>query len=333
MRCLVTGVQGMAGSHLAEHLAARRTGPVGGIARRSGPHNGCDVTYVLDLRQYDDVLRCVRDFRPDAIFHLAAQAFVPESWTRPQETFANNALSELNLLEAVHEAGLRPVFHIASSSEVYGRILERDLPLREDQPLCPASPYALSKVAQEYAALQHRESRGIRTVITRTFNHTGPRRSDRYVESSLARQLMEIELGVRAPEVFVGNLQAVRDFTDVRDVVRAYADLVLSGAPGGVYHVCSGRAVSIANLLDRLIRLAGLSVKVTQDPGRQREMEIPVVYGDSRKLREAICWMPAFSLDETLRDLLQYWRDKLRPRCARPGEIHMVGVGRSSAKP
>jgi GDP-4-dehydro-6-deoxy-D-mannose reductase len=200
---------------------------------------------------------------------------------------------------------------VVGSAEEYGLARPEDMPLREDHPLRPASPYAVSKVAQGFLALQYALSYHLAIVRTRTFHHTGPRRGEQFAESSFARQLAEIEAGRRPPRLEVGNLDAVRDFTDVRDVVRAYWALLDRGEPGEVYNVCSGRGVKVADLLDELVRQSGLKVEIHVDPERLRPLDAPVMVGNPARLRAATGWQPGIPLSRTLRDLLDHWRERV----------------------
>jgi GDP-4-dehydro-6-deoxy-D-mannose reductase len=200
---------------------------------------------------------------------------------------------------------------VVGSAEEYGLVQPHEMPLGEDAPLRPASPYAVSKVAQGFLALQYALSLGLPIVRTRTFHHTGPRRGQQFAESSFARQLAEIEAGRRDPRLEVGNLEAVRDFTDVRDVVRAYWALLEGGAPGEVYNVCSGRGVRMADLLEELVRLSGLKVEIRVDPERLRPLDVPVLVGDPGRLHAATGWLASTPLARTLRDLLDHWRERV----------------------
>ena len=217
----------------------------------------------------------------------------------------------LYLLEAVRSGAAAPRILAIGSADEYGLVSPHEAPLREDAPLRPASPYAVSKVAQGYLALQYALSPGLHVVRTRTFHHTGPRRGEQFAESSFARQLAEIEAGQRPPRLEVGNLEVVRDFTDVRDVVRAYWMLLDRGVPGEVYNVCSGRGVRLAELLERLIALSERRVEVHVDVSRLRPVDAPILIGDPGRLRAATGWEPGIPLERTLADLLDYWRERV----------------------
>ena len=223
-----------------------------------------------------------------------------------------NVLGIVHLLDAARRLSLRPAVLVVGSAEEYGPVGKEEIPIREEAPLRPASPYAVSKVAQGALALLYGPAGGMRVVTTRTFHHTGPGRGEAFAESSFARQLAEIEAGRRPPVLEVGNLEAVRDFTDVRDVVRAYWTLLDHGDPGGVYNVCSGRGVRIRELLERLVALARIPVEVRVDAARLRPADIPALVGDPSRLREATGWSPRIELGTTLRDLIDDWRARLR---------------------
>ncbi|HVS03503.1 MAG TPA: GDP-mannose 4,6-dehydratase [Thermoanaerobaculia bacterium] len=319
MRVLITGITGFAGSHLAEYLLAEHPEvEVSGLYRwRSRMENldgvGQRVALVeADLRDYNSIHQALARTRPDAVFHLAAQSFVPASWTAPSETLTTNISGQTNLFEAVRALGLDPVIQIACSSEEYGLVLPDEVPITEDNPLRPLSPYAVSKVAQDMMAYQYFQSYGLKTVRTRGFNHTGPRRGDVFVTSNFASQLARIELGLQEPVLRVGNLDAVRDFTDVRDMVRAYWLAVTRGTPGEVYNVASGDGITIRELLDRLLDLSTAAVRVEPDPARMRPSDVERLIGDSSKFRADTGWAPSIPFEQTLRDLLDYWRGRLR---------------------
>lgn len=320
-RVLITGITGFAGSHLAEHVLADFPDvEVHGTYRwRSRMEN---VDHLLDsirlheadLRDYSSLHRVLDTVRPDYVFHLAAQSFVPSSWTAPSETLTTNVAGQTNLFEAIRSLGLDPVVQIACSSEEYGLVLPDEVPIRETNPLRPLSPYAVSKVAQDMLAYQYFQSFGLRAVRTRGFNHTGPRRGSVFVTSNFARQIATIEAGLAPPVIRVGNLDAVRDFTDVRDMVRAYWLAVTRGKPGEVYNVASGEGITIRALLDRLLALSEAEVEIEVDPERLRPSDVEILIGDSSRFRADTGWEPRIPLDQTLRDVLDYWRLRAKPR-------------------
>lgn len=314
MRVLITGITGFAGSHLAEHLLADGRFEVYGIHRtRSGMHNIRHIMHRLhllecDLRDPSAVERVVGEVRPDWVFHLAAQSFVPTSWAAPYETVDTNVVGQLNLFEAIRKHRLACRVQIACSSEEYGLVYPDEVPIREDQPLRPLSPYAVSKIAQDYLAYQYHQSYGLDVVRTRAFNHAGPRQAEPFVVSNFAKQIAEMEQGLRPAVLHVGNLQAQRDFTDVRDIVRAYRLALECGAPGEVYNIASGETHTIQSLLDRLLALSRVEVEVRVDPARLRPSDVPILLGDASRFRACTGWQPQIPLEQTLQDTLDYWR-------------------------
>ncbi len=327
MRALITGITGFAGSHLADYILSEHPEvEVYGIRRwRSRMENITHIEGRLelvegDLRDQASMQDVLTRSRPDYIFHLAAQSFVPTSWKAPAETLSTNILGQTHLLEAVRALGLDPVIQIACSSEEYGLVHPDEVPITEDNPLRPLSPYAVSKVSQDLLGYQYFRSYGMKVVRTRGFNHTGPRRGEVFVVSNFARQLVAIEIGAQEPKIRVGNLDAVRDFTDVRDVVRAYWLAVEKGRPGEVYNIASGKGRTIREILDRLIELSGVKPEIEIDPARLRPSDVEILVGDSSKFRADTGWEPHIEFDRTLADMLEYWRANL-------GRKEAAGVG------
>jgi len=317
MRALITGITGFAGSHLADYLLAEHpTVEVFGTRRwRSRMENIQHIEDKVKLVETDlsdptSALRTLEKVRPDYIFHLAAQSFVPTSWVAPSETFNINLVGQINIFEAIRTLKLDPVVQIACSSEEYGLVLPDEVPIKETNPLRPLSPYAVSKVAQDYLGYQYFMSYGIKAIRTRGFNHTGPRRGDVFVTSNFARQVARIEAGLNPPVIRVGNLDAVRDFTDVRDMVRAYWLAVTKGKPGEVYNIATGEGITIHALLDKLLALSKIKVTVEVDPDRLRPSDVEVLLGDSSKFRADTGWAPRIPFDQTVSDLLDYWRQR-----------------------
>jgi GDP-4-dehydro-6-deoxy-D-mannose reductase len=269
-----------------------------------------------DLRDYTSMHAALERSRPDVIFHLAAQSFVPSSWSAPNETLTTNVSGQTNLFEAVRALRLDPVIQIACSSEQYGLVLPGETPIRETNPLRPLSPYAVSKVAQDYLGYQYFQSYGLKVVRTRGFNHTGPRRGHVFVTSNFCSQVAAIELGLQEPVIRVGNIDAIRDFTDVRDMVRAYWLAVTKARPGEVYNIATGSGIAIREMLERLIALADVEVKIEVDPERLRPSDVEILIGDASKFKADTGWEPRIPFDQTLRDLLDYWRHTLRRRQA-----------------
>jgi len=318
VRVLVTGITGFVGSHFAELALAEGAEVFGSYRWRSKTENidhlRDRVTLIeCDLRDLSSVNELVASSRPDFIIHLAAQSYVHASWHSPAETFNTNTISQVNLLEAVRAQGkAAPRFLAIGSSEEYGLVHEDELPIKESNPLRPLSPYAVSKVTQDLMAYQYFKSYALPIVRARAFNHEGPRRGDVFVTSNFARQIAEIEAGGREPTILVGNLKAIRDYTDVRDIVRGYWLLLERGDPGQVYNLCSGRGWAIQEILDFLLgESINTSIRVREDPARLRPSDVPVLIGDCSRLT-ALGWKPRIPFEQTLRDLLGYWRERAR---------------------
>jgi GDP-4-dehydro-6-deoxy-D-mannose reductase len=316
MKVLITGITGFAGSHLADYILERGDAEVIGILRwRSRTENiehfRDKVRFVeCDLRDASSVRDVLDETRPDWIFHLAAQSFVPTSWTAPTESLVTNILGQLNIFEAVKKLHLMPKIQLACSSEEYGLVHEDELPIKETNPLRPLSPYAVSKVGQDMLGYQYWMSFKLPVIRTRGFNHEGPRRGPVFVCSDFAKQIADIEKGRREPVVRVGNLDARRDFTDVRDIVRAYWLSLEKGEPGEVYNLCSGRAWTIREMLDMLLAMSKTKIRVEQDPTRMRPSDVPVLLGDASRFRKRTGWEPTIPFEQTMRDLLAYWRER-----------------------
>jgi len=316
MRVLVTGVGGFVAAHLVEFLRGERPdAAVFGTARPQtsiarGPT--VDITSVeADLNDPAAAERVIDEVAPDRIVHLAGQSSVHRSWIEPGATLRINVLGLVNLLDAVRRRGLRPDVLVVGSAEEYGMVDPSEIPLRETAPLRPSSPYAVSKVAQAQMARLYGPAGGMKVVLSRTFPHTGPGRGETFAESSFARQIAEIEAGLRPPVLSVGNLEAVRDYTDVRDVVRSYWALLEKGRGGEAYNVCSGRGRRIQEMLDMLLACSSVRVEVKVDPKRLRPSDVPVLVGDPSKLQADTGWAPRIPLDQTLRDLLEDWRRRI----------------------
>jgi len=316
MKVLVTGITGFAGSHLVDYMLTLPHVEIHGILRwRSRTENIEHFRDKIslsecDLRDASSVRDVIETVRPDRIFHLAAQSFVPTSWTAPTESLVTNIIGQLNILEAVKKTNLKPRIQLACSSEEYGLVHENELPIRETNPLRPLSPYAVSKVGQDMLGYQYFKSFGIHVIRTRGFNHEGPRRGPVFVCSDFAKQIADIEKGRRAPVVRVGNLDARRDFTDVRDIVRAYWLALEKGVAGEEYNLCSGKAWVIKDMLDYLLALSTVKIKIEPDPTRLRPSDVPVLLGDASKFKKATGWEPTIPFEQTLKDMLAYWRER-----------------------
>jgi GDP-4-dehydro-6-deoxy-D-mannose reductase len=313
-RVLVTGVTGFAGSHLVDYMLTRGDCEIYGIQRwRSRTENiehFADKIRLLecDLRDATSTFDTVERVRPELVFHLAAQSFVPTSWIAPTESLTTNVLAQVNLFEAVRRLGLKCRIQLACSSEEYGMVHPDEVPIRETNPLRPLSPYAVSKVAQDLLGYQYWMSWKVDSVRTRGFNHEGPRRGPVFVASDFAKQIADIEKGKREPVLRVGNLEAQRDFTDVRDMVKAYWLALEKCEAGEVYNICSGKAWTIRKVLDHLLSLTKQKIEVRQDAARLRPSDVPILLGDNSKFAKATGWKPEIPFEQTLRDMLEYWR-------------------------
>jgi GDP-4-dehydro-6-deoxy-D-mannose reductase len=301
---LVTGASGFVGGYLIEHLAG--SAAVTAWSRHPPrPHLAAVPWRRVDLLDRDEVRRAIRDVRPGVVYHCAGASQVARSWARTAEPLAANVLATHHLLDALHRTGRPCRVLITGSAAVYARSAT---PLVETHPVAPDSPYALSKLAQEALGVRAVSEDAIDVILTRSFNHTGPRQQPAFVAPSVARQIALIERGAAEPVLRMGNVDAQRDLTDVRDVVRAYAVLAAAGTPGDVYNVASGVGRTIRSVIDTLASLAGVVVRIETDPERLRPSDNPVLVGDARKLRALTGWAPRIPFEQTMRDLLEYWR-------------------------
>ena len=312
MKALITGITGFVGSHLAEHLIARGDEVYGTVRWRSRLDNTTHIKDKIklietDIRDSYSIEKAIMSVEPDVIFHLAAQSFVHSSFNAPQETLSTNIVGTVNLLEAIRASKTDPVIQIAGSSEEYGLVLPGETPIKETNPLRPLSPYGVSKVAQDLLGYQYNKSYGLKTVITRAFNHEGPRRGEVFSTSNFAKQVAEIEKGASAM-IHVGNLDASRDFTDVRDVVRAYALAVEKCDYGEAYNICSGKAWKIGDMLQLLLSMSAKKISVVQDPARMRPSDVQLLLGNFSKFHHKTGWKPEIPFEKTMKDLLDYWR-------------------------
>jgi len=342
LKVLITGITGFAGSHLAEYCLTQEGVEVYGTCRwrsrldnlqdlaRQGKLNNlveerietppalaslarpeavnllqCELTDAYSVRNL------IASVQPERIFHLAAQSFVLTSWNAPAETFQANVIGQINLFEAIRLVGINPRVHIAGSSEEYGLVHPHEVPMKETNPLRPLSPYAVSKVAQELLAWQYFRSYGLQTVVTRGFNHSGPRRGQVFSTSSFAKQIAEIEKGLRPPVIYVGDLESQRDWTDVRDMVRGYWLALEKGLPGEVYNIGSGVTRRIGDMLNILLSLSKNDIQIRQDPARLRPSDVKILWADITKFHQQTGWEPAIPFAQTMRDLLDYWRARV----------------------
>lgn len=320
MKVLITGITGMIGSHLADYLLTHGNVEVFGFKRwRSNPKNILHlegkVTFIEgDIEDSSSIERAIKESNPDKIYHLAAQSYPRESWDAPVATFNANVIGTINLLEAVRKHCPDSWVHIACSSAQYGFIRPEDVPITENQPMKPLSPYGVSKVAQELLGYQYFANFGLNTVMTRSFNHVGPRQGDRCSVQTFSKQLAEIEAGLHEPVLYVGNLTPRRDFSDVRDIVRALWLLLEKGKAGETYNMSSGMAPTIQEVLDTVLSYSKTTVEVKVDPARLRPSDEPILLGDNTKLREATGWNPEIPFKQTVLDIVNYWREETTRR-------------------
>ncbi|HUS71369.1 MAG TPA: GDP-mannose 4,6-dehydratase [Anaerolineae bacterium] len=317
MRALITGICGFAGSHLADYLLTHTDLEVYGTDIVSGGANIAHIRddlelMVGDMSDAEVASEILSKANADYVFHLAAQAFVPLSWSAPWQTMENNIRSQLNILQILVDSGARPKVLVVGSADEYGMILPDELPVTEDTPLRPYSPYAVSKIAQDMLGYQYFASHGLPIVRVRPFNHIGTRQSPAFVTSDFAKQIAEIEDGRREPHLLVGNLEAKRDFTDVRDMVRAYYLALERGEDGEVYNLGAERAYSIREALEALLEMSEAQIDVVQDPSRMRPSDVPVVVSDCSKFRQRTGWRATMNLRESLREILDYWRERVK---------------------
>ena len=318
MRALITGIGGFVGRHLARHLLAGLNTTVYGttylpVERHQLLAEMGIKLIQADLTDYDRLRRVLDESAPDHIYHLAAQSFVPISFENPWGTLSNNIHAQLNVLHSLAQSsGQATRVLVVGSGEEYGPVSPEDAPIDENQPLRPSSPYSVSKVAQDMLGLQYFLSHDLHVIRVRPFNHIGPGQDKRFVAADFASQVASIEAGLQEPAMYVGNLEPQRDFTDVRDMVRAYHLLLNEGEPGEVYNIGTGQLHSIRQLLDTLLDLSDAPIEVVVDTARVRPVEVPIVACDASKLRRQTGWKPQYTFEETLATILDDWRERVR---------------------
>lgn len=318
MRILITGITGFVGSHLAEYIInLNEKHEIYGICRWRSPRDNLNKIYnkitllEADLCDMGSLIRHLKNIKPNFIFHLAAQSYVLTSFNSPIHTLWSNVIGTANLLEAVRILEIDPIIHICSSSEVYGQVDEADVPIKETCPFKPASPYAVSKVGEDMLAYQYWVSYGIKTIRTRMFTHTGPRRGDIFAMSFFAKQITAAELGLGESIIRVGNLKSVRTFCDVRDAVRAYWILVNKCKPGEVYNIGGNRTMTIGTALEILLSFSKKKFEIKVDPQLMRPSDVTLQIPCIDKFSNETGWKPEIPLEKTLQDLLNYWREEL----------------------
>jgi len=315
MKILITGIAGFVGSHLAE-LLVQKNNEVFGICLGCEDMSGLalirkDVAiYRCDITDFPKLLELIKKIRPQQIYHLAGVSSAGKSFFEPLATFNTNIFGTISLLEAVHRAKLDARLLIIGSGDVYGIVSKKDLPIKENLALNPISPYAVSKATSDLLAYQYSKSYGLRIIRTRSFNHTGPGQGLGFAIPDFSHQIAKIERGLTPAYLKVGNLQVVRDLTDVRDVVKAYRLLMKKGKAGEVYNICLGKGYKLKQVLDKLLGYSSRKIRVVQDKNKKRTADIQIMVGDNSKIKKEIGWKPKIALNETLKDVLDYWRKK-----------------------
>ncbi|MBL4889255.1 MAG: GDP-mannose 4,6-dehydratase [Candidatus Lindowbacteria bacterium] len=319
MRILITGINGFAGSHLVDFI--RKEHPeakIHGLVRRESSMVNLQATkdfltlHIGELTRQSSLESIVQLSEPDLIFHFAGQPIADTKFADSVSTMESNLIGTVNLLEAVKASNYDPIIVIVSSSNVYGIVKEEDLPQVEDRSVSPASPYALSKASCELAAVMYTKTYGLKCVISRSFNHSGPRRPRSYVDSSFAYQVAQITNQRIPPRITVGNLDAIRSFTDVRDMVRGYWLLAQTGVPGEIYNIGNPGAVRIKDMLDMILKISDFegSIEVVQDPKLLRKIEVPCLVPCIKKFEAISEWKPTIPYETTLRDMYEYWKKR-----------------------
>lgn len=317
MKALITGISGFAGSHLAEFLLNKGYKVYGTFYDKSTFSNldgfiDRIILYQCDIRNYDNLKKIIEKVQPDEVYHLAAISFVPNSLKNPKLTFDTNLYGTLNLYQVIIDLKMTPMILFVGSADEYGIVNENDLPIKEECSLRPMNPYSISKASADFLSYAYFKNYHLKIIRVRPFNHIGPRQSPEFVCSSFAKQIAEIEKGIKKELIIqVGNLEAKRDFTDVRDMVRAYWLTIQKGKFGEVYNICSEKTISIKQILDELLSISKKNIKVKQDPKRLRSSDVPILLGNSTKFMKKVDWKPVIPLEKTLKDILDCWLEKI----------------------
>ncbi len=325
---MITGIAGMVGSHLADYLLTHTDLNVVGFLRWNEEQDNLEHLFPEinraerldlffgDLNDQSSLTSCVTEYQPDYVFHLAAQSYPQTSFVAPIDTLNTNILGTAKLLEAIRLSKLQPVVHICASSEVFGKVPKQYIPINEEAPFHPASPYAISKVGTDLLGRYYAEAHGLTVMTTRMFTHTGPRRGDVFAESTFAKQIAMIEAGLIEPKIKVGNLQSLRTWADVRDAVRAYYMLVTINPQAGEYYNIGGTySCTIGEMLDYLIQQSTAeNIEIVQDPSRLRPIDADLQVPDTSKFTNHTGWKPQITFQQTMNDLLEYWRERVNAR-------------------
>ncbi len=312
-RALIIGAAGFVGSYLIDHIQKHCVWSivVTKMPQETMTYPGVDICD-LDVLAPDSIERLLEEQRPDYIFHLAAQSSVAVSWKNPGLTVDVNVKGSLNVLDAVRKLDYKPRVLLIGSGEEYGHVRENEVPVREDNVLRPGNIYAATKACQNMVGAIYAQAYGMDVMMVRAFNHVGPNQSPIFVVADFCKQTAEIEAGLKEPVIKVGNLSARRDFSDVRDVVRAYVELMEKGKAGETYNVGSGNAVEIRKILDMILCRSKKEIRVEVEPSRMRPVDVPVIEADISKLKACTGWKQKITLEETIQDTLEYWRQKLK---------------------
>lgn len=312
MKALITGIPGFVGSHLAELLVKKNTEVFGTCLACESLENiesfkKMIKLYECDITDFDHLSKLVKKILPDQIYHLAAFSSVGKSFEKPLETIGINVRGTLYLLEILRNIKKKIRILVVSSADIYGKVKRSQLPIKETHSLVPVSPYGASKACGDLLAYQYFQSFGVQVIRARSFNHTGPRQSKGFVIPDFASQIAKIQLGLSKPLIKVGNLDAKRDLSDVRDVVWAYHLLLKKGKPGDAYNVCSGKAFRIKYLLNHLLKLTERKVRIVGGKTQKRPTDIPILLGDNTKIKKGVGWKPKISIEQTLEDTFKFW--------------------------
>lgn len=325
MKSLVTGYGGFVAEYLVKLLSENNyeiavtvfPPMLNNTIKKQAKKQGVKI-YSCDLTNEQNVKKLIKDFKPNEIYHLAAQSHVPTAWKNPTDTFKTNVFGTLNIFTAVLYNKISPRILVVGSSEEYGDCRDEDMPLKETSPLKPTNPYAASKVAQDFIAFQYAKTGGLDIVRVRPFSHTGPGQRSKFVCPNFTKQIAKIALGLKEPIIKVGNLKPKRDFLDVRDVVRAYYLALKKGKCGAVYNIASGKARSIESILKTCIKFSLKDIKIENDPSLFRPADIPVLKGDASLFKKTTGWKPLIPFDKTLQDLYCFWLEYLQLKDADP---------------